>query len=75
MLKTIFRCSICLKHTNRMCWTIQLIQKILTEPDVNLFMNLTKFGSSHEKFDVWHKGMSAAASPEASCSITHFHEP
>ena len=25
-----------------------------TEPDVELFMNLThKFGSSHEKFDVW----------------------
>ena len=27
----------------------------LTEPDVKLFLNLTKFGSSHEKFDVWRR--------------------
>ena len=33
----------------------KLIQKNLTEPDVELFMNFifAKFGSSHEKFYVW----------------------
>ena len=37
----------------------KLIQTNLTEPDVELFMNLTdtKFDSSHEKFHVWPRPM------------------
>ena len=34
----------------------KLIKMNLTEPDIEIFMNLThvtKIGSSHEKFDVW----------------------
>ena len=39
---------------DRAYWTIQTrsVQTNLTEPDVEHFMNLTKFGSFHEKF-VW----------------------
>ena len=39
--QTIFRRSTRLKQTDRTCWTIQLIQTNLTEPNVDLFMNLT----------------------------------
>ena len=31
----------------------KFIQTNVTEPNVKLFMSLTNFGSSHEKFDVW----------------------
>ena len=32
----------------------KLIQTNVTEPDVELFMNFTKFGWSPETFDFWH---------------------
>ena len=44
--KIIFKRFICLKQMDSMSWTIH----------VELFMNLThatKFGFSHEKFDIW----------------------
>ena len=57
--KAIFRRSIRLKQSRRTCWTIETHSDNLTEPDFELFMNLTdtKFGSSHEKFDVWPRPM------------------
>ena len=44
--------SVWSRRTERVGRT-KLIQTNLTEPDVELFMNLTKVASSHEKFDVW----------------------
>ena len=51
--KTIFRRSIRLMQTDRKCWTIQTNSDELNWARRRTFCDLTKFGSSHEKFDVW----------------------
>ena len=44
----------------------KLIQTRLTEPDAKFFMNLTKFGSSHETFDGWPEPKSLIERPSPS---------
>ena len=46
----------------------KLLHTKLTELDVKIFMNLTKFGSSHEKFDVWPEPKSLIERPSPSPS-------
>ena len=55
-----FRRSIRLKQTDRKFWTIQTYSEELVELSRN---GLTKFNSSHEKFDVWPEPRNQNSNP------------
>ena len=50
--ETIFGRPIRLKQTDRTCWTIQTHSDELNWARRRTFHELSKFGSSHDKFDV-----------------------